>query len=99
SIVISRTLTEAPGADVFPDIKTALNNLGSSTEKVFFAGGAGIYKEALELADTMLLSMMRFSVVGDIYFPDWDMENWTLESDVSYEKFNLHTYKKIYHVS
>jgi len=45
-------------------------------------------------ADTMLLSMMHFSVEGDIYFPDWNTKNWTLKSDVSHEKFNLHTYRK-----
>jgi dihydrofolate reductase len=40
-------------------------------QKVFIAGGAGLYHEALEFADTLELTMVEGDYEGDTFFPDY----------------------------
>lgn len=46
--------------------------------EVFVAGGASVYREALErdLVDRMYLTLVHADLEADTYFPEFDMANW-----------------------
>lgn len=43
----------------------------SEQEKVYIAGGATVYAQALELADTLELTLVEGSFGGDAFFPEY----------------------------
>ena len=38
----------------------------------FICGGAAIYREALTLCDTLLLTELNLGFIGDVFFPEFD---------------------------
>lgn len=52
----------------------------AENEKVFIAGGASIYRQTLDLADKMLITRIPGDHNGDTSFPEFNEENWKLES-------------------
>jgi dihydrofolate reductase len=44
--------------------------------KIFFAGGSEIYKEAFSVADKLLITEVHEDFVGDRVFPDFDRKLW-----------------------
>ena len=71
NLVLSRQAGyEAPGAEVVADLDTALALARSSgAARAFVIGGAQIYREALPLADELLLTEVERDFEGDAHFP------------------------------
>jgi len=67
-------LSRHPGPDHFSSLEVALKSCGDET--VFIIGGAEIYRLALPLADTLLLTHVHRQVAGDTRFPDYDHSQW-----------------------
>jgi len=44
----------------------------------FVLGGAQVYRQALSVADEMLLTHVPDQVQGDILFPEWSTEEWEI---------------------
>jgi len=44
--------------------------------EIFIAGGADIYAQSLELADTLYLTEIQQDVAGDVQFPEFDTNEW-----------------------
>lgn len=55
---------------VCESLPTALE-IAPDPEKVFVAGGASIYAQALELADTLELTLVEGDYNGDTFFPEY----------------------------
>ena len=64
------------------------------TEKVFIIGGGDVYKQAIEIADEMILSFLTFEADGDIYFPEIDEKIWKVISKEKREQFEIVIYTK-----
>ncbi len=64
-------------------------------DKVFIIGGADIYKQAINDADTMILSFIPVEPEGDTYFPLIKEENWRVEKEENFEKFKVKYYTRI----
>tara|TARA_R110002050_G_scaffold149571_2_gene276251 strand:+ start:1806 stop:2300 length:495 start_codon:yes stop_codon:yes gene_type:complete len=71
-------------------------------ERPFIVGGAEIYKQALDFADTIELTIIHGNYEGDSYFPEFDLGIWKLargekkEADAKHiHPFEFLTYKKI----
>jgi len=62
------------GVECFASLDAALKACGEAT--VFIIGGAEIYRLALPLADTLLLTHVHRQVAGDTKFPDYDHAQW-----------------------
>lgn len=76
NIVISRTPGFAPeGAEVYESLGAALAACKDAPE-VFVIGGNEAYREALEVADRLLLTEIDADVEGDAYFPPFDRSAW-----------------------
>ena len=85
NIIVSATLSVVEGAKVAHSLQHALQ-LASCAE-IFIIGGAGLYQEALPLADVLNITHVQLSPEGDTYFPviDWAQyeEVWRKEYDGS----------------
>lgn len=73
NIVLTRQ-TALPGAECFASLDAALK--ACRDEAVFVAGGANVYRHALPLADTLMLTHVHREVEGDTKFPDYDRSQW-----------------------
>jgi len=81
---------------VFNSINDALDFCKSlNIEKVFIIGGAKVYKQALNFADEMIISYMNFNADGDIFFPDFRIEDWQIISEEEREQFKIVHYKRV----
>lgn len=77
NIVVSRNPGfEAPGATVVAGLPEALAAAGD-VDIAFVIGGAELYRQALPLADRLLLTEIDRAYEGDAFFPDFDRSTWT----------------------
>lgn len=77
NVVVSRTLREAPGAEVFPDVRRALAAAGDADE-VWVIGGGEIYRETLPLADLVDVTLVPETIgrADAVRFPELDPAEW-----------------------
>ncbi len=68
--------------------------LARDDDEPFVAGGAGLYREALEIVDRIYLTRIHVDFEGDTFFPDFDVQGWvvTAEEHHSADQRNLHPY-------
>lgn len=72
NIVVSTTLRELPGCEVFPSIEEALRHCAAD-EQVFIMGGARVYADALPLAQRLCLTEVKDTPAeADVFFPPYD---------------------------
>ena len=72
TVVVSRTPGfEAPGAEVVPDLKTALELTRDEPETVV-AGGARLYAAVFPVAERAYVTWVDAAVDGDTRFPEVD---------------------------
>jgi len=76
TVVVSRNqnlkIDDCLVAHNLPDAITACAN----DAQIFIVGGAEIYKQALPLADTLLVTEIQQDVQGDAHFPTVDCSQW-----------------------
>lgn len=61
-------------------------------KKAFIIGGGEIYRQALLIADEMILSYMKFEANGDVLFPQFNKESWEQVSLEDREQFEIIKY-------
>jgi dihydrofolate reductase len=77
NIVLSRTPGfEAPGATVCATLKQAVGELAPSFPLAFVIGGAGLFAEALPVAERLYLTLIHHPFQGDVFFPEFDPAQW-----------------------
>lgn len=102
NIIISRNKDYiAEGCTVVTSLEDALD-AAQSDENPYILGGAQIYKQAIEIADVLDLTLVDATLDADAFFPEIDMSVW---KEVSREdhladgnhKYNYSfvTYKKV----
>lgn len=67
-------------------------------EQIFIAGGATIYAQALELADTLELTLVEGDFEGDTFFPEYQSlidSQFELVGKEVHPGFRFETYKRI----
>jgi len=82
---------------VVNSIQEALSK-ASKTEKIFIAGGATIYDQTLELADTLELTLVEGDFEGDTFFPEYHSlidSQFELVAKEVRPGFRYETYKRI----
>ncbi len=45
-------------------------------DEIFVVGGADIYAQALNVADTLYITEIQQDVAGDVWFPEFDRSEW-----------------------
>ncbi|MBN2571503.1 MAG: dihydrofolate reductase [Ignavibacteriales bacterium] len=62
-------------------------------EKIYFIGGESIFREAIKIADKIILSKFYYSVEGDKLFPEIDQNIWKLGNKImNNEEFTVNYY-------
>ncbi|GAM15289.1 dihydrofolate reductase [Mesobacillus selenatarsenatis] len=82
NIVITRDDNYDPeGCTVMHSIEEMLAYAAKNqSEEIFVIGGAEIFKEVLQHADKLYLTMIHHQFEGDTFFPVFDIDKWELES-------------------
>lgn len=77
NIVMSRNPEiEFDGVVMVRDMKEALD-AAKEHEQIFIIGGASVYREALDFADTIYLTRIHHGFTeADTFFPQWTEEEW-----------------------
>jgi dihydrofolate reductase len=75
NIVISRnTGFVVVGADLACSLASAVEQ--SESEEIMVIGGGQLYKQALPLAQRMILTLIDIEPEADTWFPSWDKKQW-----------------------
>jgi len=82
-----------PGAVVESDIHSAMRNHG--VNDIFVIGGGEIYKQTIDLADTLYITHIDKNIEGDTTFPAIDPAKWKLASEEKHDGYSVAEYKKI----
>lgn len=83
------------GAQIVHSIEEALQVVKKSKDKeLMVVGGAGIYQQFLNLADKLYLSIVTGEYLGDTYFPEFDLRQWQLTSNIVHQNFIAQTWTR-----
>jgi len=82
------------GVVVYNDLNRALNEL--KNEEVMVSGGAQIYKQTIDLSETLYITQIDKEFDGDVFFPEIDSNNWEKISEEKHEGFSFVEYKRIF---
>ncbi len=88
NIVVSRqTDLQLEGAEVYPSLEAAVVRAEEwareqGVDEVMLIGGAQLYAQGLAQADRLYLTRVALSPEGDAWFPEFDLEQWKLVSNI-----------------
>lgn len=92
NIVLTRDQDyQNPDVDIANSIPEVLNYCRDERE-VFILGGAEIYKQAVPIANKLLLTRVHTDIEGDTFFPNLDLSEWQLVSQDMHSKDEKHAY-------
>ena len=94
NIVVSRSMKEMEGCEVYPNLDEALKAAEGKTEETFIIGGESIYRQSLPAAHKLYLTVVDDTTVNDAevndaainatpqqadaFFPEINPEEWEL---------------------
>lgn len=79
TIVVSNTQRfEAENCTTAGSLKEALE-IADKSKNIYISGGAGLYKEAIDIVDKMFITEIEAEIEGDTYFPMFSEEDFTKE--------------------
>lgn len=108
NIVVSRSMKEMEGCEVYPNLEAALK-AAESPQEIFIIGGESIYRQSLPAAHKLYLTVVDDTTVNDAainatpqqadaFFPEINPEEWELiEKEMRNENglsFSFLTYLK-----
>lgn len=95
-IVLSKTITELnhPHAIALDSIEEVIKKARSYGKPVFIGGGASIYAQMMQYADEMWLSFLPDAYEGDIFFPEFDENDWEVVKTEKHPSFEFRVYKR-----
>ena len=99
NIVVSRSMKEMEGCEVYPNLDAALKAAEGKTEETFIIGGESIYRQSLPAARKLYLTVVDDTPQqADAFFPEINPEEWELiEKEMRNENglsFSFLTYLK-----
>ena len=77
NVVLTSVMSEGVNEGYFEadSLEDALY-LCEKEDKVFIVGGAAIYRQSLEIADSLYITWVHHEFSADIYFPEVDFAKW-----------------------
>jgi dihydrofolate reductase len=96
NIVLSRTSCQLQGVQVCTSFKESLVAAARHRKPTFIIGGAELYKEALPIATELHISWIDKKLPGDVFFPDFDLTEWTVCSESIYSGFSHVHYRRTF---
>ncbi len=77
NVVLTSVMSEGVNEGYFEadSLEDALY-LCEKEDKVFIVGGAAVYRQSLEIADSLYITWVHHEFSADIYFPEVDFSKW-----------------------
>ncbi|MHB8741518.1 MAG: dihydrofolate reductase [Sulfuricaulis sp.] len=100
NIIVTRNANYlAPGCIMRNSIEEALTAVQNDSE-VFIIGGAEIYRQTIDRADRLYLTLIHATIPGDTYFPEYDQHQWREidREDHVADEINPHAYSYLTYV-
>lgn len=98
NIVLTRDLNyRNPDVDVANSLQEVITYCRDERE-IFIIGGADIYKQALPLANRILLTRVHTVLDGDAYFPELSESEWNLIQQDPHQKDEKHVFDYTFEV-
>lgn len=97
NIVLTRDPTwQREGVQVVRDLDAAIElaeqqSLIDGQDEVMVIGGADIYALALPLATRLYVTHVHASPEGDVFFPEFDLDEWQCAAEESFEADDRHS--------
>jgi dihydrofolate reductase len=92
NIVLNFEKIDLPGCTVITSIPEAIKLAESFGKPTFCIGGASIYKQFLLLIDKFYISWIKKDYPGDVYFPEFDLNEWIAEEKKDFPEFEFVIY-------
>lgn len=93
NIVLTSRKFEVPDVTFVESLTAGVSNAANQGfEKCFVIGGSGVYEEALGIADALYCTLIDTVLDGDTFFPEFDLEEWVLESTDTHDIDSKHKY-------
>ena len=91
NVVLSTTIKELPGCEVFPTLDAALQSC-QPDEDIYIIGGARVYEQAISKADRLCLTEVDDTPAqADAFFPDYS--DWQAVNKEAHPKDERHEYE------
>lgn len=91
NVVLSTTVKELPGCEVFPTLDAALQSC-QPDEDIYIIGGARVYEQAIGKADRLCLTEVDDTPAqADAFFPDYS--DWQVVNKEAHPKDERHEYE------
>ena len=91
NVVLSSTVSELPGCDVYPTLEAALKSCGPD-EDIYIIGGARVYEQAINMADRLCLTEVDDTPAqADAFFPDYS--DWHVVNKEAHPKDERHAFE------
>jgi len=81
----------APGCIVISSVEE-LEQVVSSDDETMVIGGAKVFAQFLEVASKLYLTRIHTQVDGDVFFPDFRLEDWQQIDDREFETDEQHEF-------
>lgn len=94
NIVVSRN-RYLRGAICVESIEEAINLAEKINRNIFFIGGANIYKEAMDIVDTMYLTEVATTKKADTFFPKIDQAKWSRKIEACRDTYKFVRYERL----
>ena len=91
NVVLSTTVGELPGCDVYPTLDAALQSCRPD-EDIYIIGGARVYEQAISMADRLCLTEVDDTPAqADAFFPDYS--DWQVVNKETHPKDERHAFE------
>ncbi len=93
NIVISTQNLQLPeGVELYHSVDDAL--AAHQNQEIYIIGGEQIFKQSLNVADTLYITHLNKDYEGDAFFPKIDESYWQMTEDEKHEGYSFLIYKK-----
>ena len=91
NVVLSSTISELPGCDVYPTLDAAFKSCRPD-EDIYIIGGARVYEQAISMADRLCLTEVDDTPAqADAFFPDYS--DWQVVNKEAHPKDERHAFE------
>ena len=85
NFIVSTTLQNVAGAEVFKSLDSAIENVLPG-EEVVIIGGGYLFRESINFFNKLVLTQVDCEIDGDIFYPEVDLSQWTLQESEDFKK-------------
>jgi dihydrofolate reductase len=92
-VITSNTAWQASDTITATSLPDALEKAAlTNCKEIFIIGGGEIYRQSMDIADTIYITRVHATLDGDVFFPDIDEAKWQLISNEDFTADEKHAY-------